>query len=326
MATAGFSFEQDIAPLRGANFGGVTSYALAKERALERDTALRIAEIQERARSRDIAFQQQQLLLERQTEEARRQREALERTPDVTVGLTSILDDPEKDDATKAAEVARFKMENAGLVSVSPTISNLFTTAEKSIESRQKDKERVNGLAYALMQTGEVDAVKGILEGSDNPLADEYISAAEAIAARRKAEGESKFAAEEAKYARERAEKEREEQRGYLKGYMDTLRRLSPPTVKDEGDMEIGTLRDGAKTPAIPKARPFAFATEDRIELEVMMRDLNPMLENKDLSDYTDEDLYRAALTSTTSMMRKSRGSSSSGFPSSRFSSKSTPE
>ena len=107
---------------------------------------------------------------------------------------------------------------------------------------------------------------------------------------------------------------------------MDTLSRLKPPTIKDEGDMEIGTLKDGAKTPAIPKARPFAFATEDRIELEVMVRDLNPLFKNRNLSDYTDEDLYRDAFKSTTRKLRNTRGSSSSGFPSSRFSSKSTPE
>jgi hypothetical protein len=318
MATAGFSFENDIAPLRGENFGSTTAFGLAQERAAERDTALRIAQIQEAARSRDIAFQQQQMALERQAEEARRQREALERTPDVTKGLTSILDDPAKDDATKAAEIARFRMDNAGIATVSPTIQSLFDTAENTLAVRQKEKERVSGLAYALMQTGQVDAVKRVLKDSDSPLAREYIDAAQAIADANKANMEMKGAAESDKLMREQAEKMRTEEAGYLGGYLTTLRRMAPDAADEEG--AVGTLKGKPDTTTTATARPFNFTTADRVELEEMMRDLNPMYEDADISRkvISDENLYRDVLRSTKSKMRRLRGSDS-GFARGKF-------
>lgn len=321
MATAGFSYEADIAPLRGQNFGGVTSMGLARERALDRENELRIMEIQEAGRNRAIAFQQQQLDLERRAEEARRQREALNAVPDVTKNLTSIMDDPSKDDATKAVEIARYKMDAAGLATVSPTISNLFSTAENTLKARQAQQERVNGLAYALMQTGQTEALKNIFKDSDNPMAGDYLAAAEAIAAARKAESESRAASEEAKSRREQEIKAQDEERGYLEGYMSTLRKLAPPTAKEDDLASIGSLKGGGTAPQIPQAKPFKFSTEDRIELQEMMLDLNPMLENKDLEGYSDENLYRAALRSTTSKIRRFRGDSS-GFRKDKFSSK----
>jgi hypothetical protein len=318
MATAGFSFEDDIAPLRGENFGGKTAFGMAKDRAAERDTELRIAQIQEAARSRDIAFQQQQMALERQAEEARRQREAYERIPEITMEVTSILEDPERDDTAKAADLARLQMNNARLVQASPAIQNLFTTAEKTHAAKQKEQDRINALAFTLMQSGQADAVKKVFEGSSSPLAVPYIQAAQAVADARRTEQESAGLAAESKYQREQEEKLRVEEVGYLGTYLSTLRRMAPEAVDEFGD--VGTLKGKEGTPTATTARPFNFTTEDRVELEEMMRDLNPMYEDADISRkvISDENLYRDVLRSTKSKMRRLRGSDS-GFARGKF-------
>lgn len=321
MARAGFSFEEDFAPMRGEYFGGLTAYGAAKQAALDRDTALQIAEIQEQARSRDMAFQQQQMLLNRQIEDTRRQRDAFEKIPEVTQGITSILDDPAKDDATKAADITRLKINYAPFIAVEPSLSGLFATAENQVEARQKEKERTNGLANALMQTGQTEALKTIAKDWDSPEAGKYIVAAEAIASARKAESESRRAADSTKLAQEQAEKLRTGEMKYLDDYTSFLRTLDP--MEDEGeDMAPTTLKGGKqKTTPVKKARPFEFAPQDRIILERMFRDLNPAFEDQDISGkvITDEKLFRDVLKSVSSRKNRLMGTDS-GFDSSAFS------
>lgn len=321
MATAGFSYESDIAPLRGNNFGGVVTPAgFERERMLDRESALRIAQIEATSRNQAIAFQQQQLEISRAAEAAKAEREALAAIPEVTKQLTSVLDDPSLDDATKSTKIAELKFKNINAVSNSKTFGNLFTAAEGRIESRKADRERVNAMINPLIQTGQSETLKKVLEGKNVPMANDYIAVAEAVGASKQAEAKQKGAVAQQKELMKRETAQQTAQIGLLNNYMDTLRRLAPQEAAVGGD--IGTLKGGPTTTAIPQAQPFKFAPENRIELEEMMRDLNPMLENEDLSKYSDENLYRNAVRSATSSLKKLTGFDS-GFRSDKF--RSTP-
>jgi len=324
METAGFSYESDIAPLRGSNFGGVVSPAgLERERMLDRQSAMRIAKIEASSRNQEtayrqqeIAYRQQQLELERAAEASRLEREALTVVPEVTKALTSVMNDPSLDDATKTIKVAELKFQYAGPATVSKTIGSLFTAAEGTNEARKADRDRVNALINPLIQTGESETLKKVLEGKNIPMANDYIIAAEAVGASKKAEAEQKGASAQRTELFKSEAAQRTVQVGILNNYMSTLRSLAPQEADVGG--EIGTLKGGPTTTAVPQAQPFKFAPENRVELEEMMRDLNPMLENEDLSKYSDENLYRSAVRSTASSLKKLSGFQS-GFPSNRF-------
>jgi hypothetical protein len=321
METAGFSYESDIAPLRGSNFGGVVSPAgLERERMLDRESAMRIAKIEASSRNQEIAFRQQQLELERAAEASRLEREALTVVPEVTKALTSVMNDPSLDDATKTIKVAELKFQYAGPATVSKTIGSLFATAEGTNEARKADRDRVNALINPLIQTGQSETLKKVLEGKNIPMANDYIIAAEAVGASKKEEAEQKGARAQRTELLKRETAQQTAQIGMLNNYMSTLRKLAPQEADVGGD--IGTLKGGPTTTAVPQAQPFKFAPENRVELEEMMRDLNPMLENEDLSKYSDENLYRIAVRSTTSSLKKLSGFQS-GFRSDNF--RSTP-
>ena len=312
MATAGFSFEADIAPLRGQMFGATSEAGFERQRAAERENELRIAEIREAGRNREIAFQQQQLELTRRAEADRDLREALNLMPEALQTITGILDDPEKSDMDKAADLARYRMQVTKAATVSPAISNLFTTAETTLKSRKEQQDRTNALAYALTQSGETTAVRRLFEGADNPMAGQYITAADAIAESRALEQRQRGESEalKAQQAQEESRIRSEEQT--LTGYIDTLRRMRPPSGEEfEGvSLTKGETRAPTTTAAAAKKQPLQFADEDRIELEEMLRDLNPLYEEEDLSRtaFSDDRLYRMVLRSATTKIRRLRG------------------
>ena len=321
MSPTGFSYESDIAPLRGNNFGGVVTPAgFERERMLDRESALRIAQIEATSRNQAIAFQQQQLEISRAADAAKAEREALAAIPEVTRQLDSVMEDPSLDDVSKATEIAKLKFKNINAVSNSKTFGNLFTAAEGTIEARKADRERVNAMINPLIQTGQSETLKKVLKGKNVPMANDYIAVAEAVGASKQAEAQQKGAAAQQKELMKRETAQQTTQIGILNNYMSALRKLAPQEAAVGG--EIGTLKGGPTTTAVPQAQPFKFAPENRIELEVMMRDLNPMLEKEDLSKYSDDNLYRAAVQSTTSSLRKLSGFES-GFRSDKF--RSTP-
>jgi hypothetical protein len=276
-----------------------------------------------RNRIQELEFERQKMQLENAKEAARLEREALTAVPEVTKALTSVMQDPSLDDSAKTAKVAELKFQYAGPATSSKTIGSLFSAAEGTIQSRKAESDRTGTLAYALAQTGQADAVRKLYEGKTDPLAQEYITAADAISAAKKAESEQRGRTAMNKELIKRETAQQTAQIGLMNSYMDTLRRLAPPETKEAEGITVGTLDGKAPTTgAVPQAQPFKFATQDRIELEEMMRDLNPMLENEDLSKYSDENLYRTAVRSTTSSLKKLSGFDS-GFRSDKF--RSTP-
>jgi hypothetical protein len=326
---AEFDYSSDIAPLKGNYFRGsigmsqdeVAGLELQYLNDLTRQNAIAANNRKQELaiRNAELSFRQQQFELEQKKDIVRLERESLAAIPEVTKALTSIMDDPSLDDSTKISKVAELKFQYAGPVTYNKTTSNLFSAAEGRIQSRKAESDRTGALAYALAQTGQADAVRKLYEGKSDPLADEYITAADAISSAKMAE--SKRIGDRAmnKELMKRETSQQTARIGTMNSYMDTLRRLAPPESKEVDGMTIGTL--GGKAPttgAVPQAQPFKFATEDRIELEEMMRDLNPMLENEDLSKYSDENLYRSTVRSTTSSLRKLSGLQS-GFRSDKF-------
>jgi hypothetical protein len=315
---AEFSYESDIAPMRGGNFySGSVPVGSDYQRFL---TMKSLVDKDSRNRIQELEFERQKMQLENAKEAARLEREALTAIPEVTKALTSVMQDPSLDDSAKTAKVAELKFQYANPAASSKTIGSLFTAAEGTIEARKADRDRVNALINPLIQTGQSETLKKVLEGKNIPMANDYIIAAEAVGASKKEEAEQKGARAQRTELLKRETAQQTAQIGVLNNYMSALRKLAPQEADVGG--EIGTLKGGPTTTAIPQAQPFKFAPENRIELEVMVRDLNPMLEKEDLSKYSDDNLYRVAVQSTTSSLRKLSGFES-GFRSDKF--RSTP-
>lgn len=328
-----FSYSSDIAPLQRNYFADVAAarglsegeksmltsqYASRLNANL--DAQIKAVDSMMDAQSKELSFREQQFKLKQASDAAKLERDALTQIPEVTKQLTGVLNDPSLDDSAKTIKLAELKFQNVGLVSSSKTIGNLFTAAEGTIESRKADRDRVNAMINPLIQTGQSETLKKVLEGKNVPMANDYIAVAEAVGASKQAEAQRKGAAAQQKELMKRETAQQTAQIGILNNYMSSLRKLAPQEAAVGG--EIGTLKGGPTTTAIPQAQPFKFAPENRIELEVMMRDLNPMLEKEDLSKYSDDNLYRAAVQSTTSSLRKLSGFESS-FPINKF--RSTP-
>jgi hypothetical protein len=301
MATAGFSYEKDIAPLRGQNFGGITAAGLDYQAELDKRTALQVIQIQEtaaaNARREEIAFKQQQMQLERDAQQSRMEREALTAMPALTQQLTGILDDPTKDDATKAAEAARLKLQNAELIGSSKNIGNLFSAFDQEIQTRKVESSQINSLATALAQAGRPDAVRKIYEGKQIPFANEVITAADEIAKAKEQEREdiARF-----KGAEETGKVSRAETRlklDALNKQRETLLGMKPEsgTLPTEGGGQFGATTTGQAT---------KFSALQKRTLESMYKRLNPSARKKDLSGMTDErflELYSDTLEGTLS-------------------------
>lgn len=330
---ADFNYSNDIAPLKGDYFSGRSySRGMSQDELagiqeqeisnLERQNAMRLNSIKtsNAIRESELKFRQQELALRKAKDDAQIERDALLAIPEVTKQLTSVLTDPSTDDSAKTAQIAELKFRNVNLATTSRTVNNLFTAAEGTIEARKADRDKVNSLINPLIQSGQPETLRKVLEGRNIPMAEEYIVVAEAVNASKQEAAQQRGAIAQQKELMKRETAQQTAQIGILNNYMSALRKLAPQEAAVGG--EIGTLKGGPTTTAIPQAQPFKFAPENRIELEVMMRDLNPMLENEDLSKYSDDNLYRAAVQSTTSSLRKLSGFES-GFRSDKF--RSTP-
>jgi hypothetical protein len=330
---ADFNYSNDIAPLKGNYFSGRSySRGMSQDELagiqeqeisnLERQNAMRLNSIKtsNAIRESELKFLEQELALRKAKDDARIERDALLAIPEVTKQLTSVLNDPSTDDSVKTAQISELKFRNVNLATTSRTVNNLFTAAEGTIEARKADRDKVNSLINPLVQSGQPEALRKVLEGRNVPMTEEYIVVAEAVNASKQEAAQQRGAIAQQKELMKRETAQQTAQIGLLNNYMETLRRLAPQEAAVGG--EIGTLKGGPTTTTVPQAQPFKFAPENRIELEEMMRDLNPMLENEDLSKYSDDNLYRSAVRSTTSSLKKLSGFDS-GFRSDKF--RSTP-
>jgi len=329
---AEFSYSSDISPLKGEYFSGSSlsdreqSMLTSKFRAVRDpaiETQIKLQNEMIKLQSQDLQFRTQQFQLERAKEEAKLERESLAAIPEATKALTSIMDNPELDDYQKMAGIAevRFKLPQLATTEKGKA---LFAGAEDRLMIRKAEEDRTNALAYSLAQAGEPEAVAKIMEGKNNPMAEEYIIGATAS---RAAKEEEKRILKESGLAKAAAEREAATltaQTTLMKDYMSTLRKLSPPK-EDETGMQIGTLSgDKTKQSTIPQAKPFKFAEEDKSELQIMATTFGVPLE--EISKLSDIDLYRLNLRATTSALRNLSGFGSGGdtksgfgFPANKF-------
>ena len=301
-----FSYESDIAPLRGNNFGGAISPAYFAQQKFLREgmdvnreaSAVKIAEIQQAAQRQQLAFESQRLQLEETTRKIREERDALAVLPDITKRLTEIRENPELDDTQKIIKSAELESEYTTAATRSPEIKNLFGTFNNSIKAKKEDLDRSNNLAYTLIQSGQGEAAKKILEGRTDPMAANFMVAADAVSAAKKRESESKSAATMDKEMRAA-------QTSLLNRYMETLDKVQPP--KDEA-VEFGTLKTDGKTPTIPQVKPFKLPEEDKYQIQDMIRSLNDNIDEEKLKSASDEQLYKTALESVTGTLKNLAG------------------
>ena len=276
---------------------------------LERQQAqdLNIRKISNDLRSSEIEFEAQKLQLEKTKNDARIERESLITIPDATKHLDGIINNPNISDSEKSYLVADYKFQNAPLVGVSKSFNNLLSAAEGKLESRKQEMERVNPLINSLVQTGQPETLKKVLEGKNFPMADEYITTAEGVAATKKAESKSESAIKEQEYARGMEKETRAAQTALLTDYMGTIRRLEPPKPSAD-ELEIKAFDRTKKTTAIPTVETQKYTKEDRSQLEEIVRSLNENVDEKRLLSAPDIDLYKAALESTTGTLKNLAG------------------
>lgn len=307
---AEFSYESDIAPLRGGNFwtgpvptGMEYQKFLTTKNFIERGLQAEKAALEsERAK---LAFEGQRTQLEEATRKIREERDALAVLPDITKRLTEIRENPELDDTQKIIKSAELESEYTTAATRSPEIKNLFGTFNNSIKAKKEDLDRSNNLAYTLIQSGQGEAAKKILEGRTDPMAANFMVAADAVSAAKKKESESKTASEEQKFARGLDKEMRAAQTSLLNRYMETLDKVQPP--KNEA-VEFGTLKTDGKTPAIPQVKPFKLPEEDKYQIQDMIRSLNDNIDEEKLKSASDEQLYKTALESVTGTLKNLAG------------------
>lgn len=300
---AEFSYESDIAPLRGNNFltgpvptGMEYQKFLTTKNFIERGLLAEKAGLE--AERSKLAFEGQKLQLEESTRKLREERDALTVLPDITKRLTDIRNNPELDDTQKIIKSAELESEYITATTRSPEVKNLFGTFNNSIKAKKEDLDRSNNLAYTLIQSGQGDAAKKILEGRTDPMAANFMVAADAVSAAKKQESESKSALEAGKEMRSA-------QTSLLNRYMETLDKVQPP--RNEA-VEFGTLKTDGKTPAIPQVKPFKLPEEDKYQIQDMIRSLNDNIDEEKLKSASDEQLYKTALESVTGTLKNLAG------------------
>jgi hypothetical protein len=315
-----FDYSSHIAPLKRNYFSGRSNYSsglsqdaigrLQEQQIFNLEQRniqnLKLRQVSNSLRESELRFEQQRLEIEKTKNDARIERESLITIPEATKHLDGILNDPNISDSEKAGRVADYKFQNAPLIGASKSFNTLLTAAEGKLESRRQELERVNPLINSLVQTGNPETLKRVLKDKNLPMAEDYITTAEAVAASKKAEATSELALKEQEFARGLKKDERAAQTAMVTNYLNTLEKIKPP--RDDDPTEFGSLRGGEKTPTIPQVKQFKFAKEDRLQLEDMVRTLNENVDEGRLSSASDEEVYSAALESTTGTLKRLSG------------------
>ncbi|MFN4909389.1 MAG: hypothetical protein ACK5H0_10205 [Bacteroidota bacterium] len=318
MATAGFSFEEDIAPLRGENFGGMTASGLQYQAALDRQNAIRIAEINQTAKNQaersQLEFEKTKLQLEAARRETRQQIEAENLYPKISERITGILNDQTKDPVTKVTELEKTRTEFGAATLANPAINNIFNAASSAITVKDQQESQRNALAANLTQLGQPEAVKALFGGNvDSGPAKQFFDSATAIGIEKKKEEELSKNAAFQKLQAEEQSKLRQEDLDILKGHESALRSFAPKGTSD--DDFIAALQSGVAPTATkdkdgkPLAAPEmpAFSPLQVMDMKEMLMDLNPSLQQNpaQLDSVPPEELYRYAFRA---ISRKRRG------------------
>ena len=217
-----FSFEQDVAPLRGSYFSTTGASGrqrtAVEQRSLQQSYLRNTAPLQDRAvnmlvtgqrlRMGEQALEQNRLQLQEQRRQMKQQREFAAKLPESMSALTGILT-ADADPGYKEQGLAEFAVRNPSFMA-NPAGADLFRSVISGISSQRavKDAEEreareakaaVDRLAFGLTETGNVKALERLNQETGGaykhmiPVADEV---GKAYASREKMSADAKLALE----------------------------------------------------------------------------------------------------------------------------------
>lgn len=323
---ADFSYDSSIAPMKGNFFSdvaasrGLTSRSagmLTKKYLSEvspiLESQLKTQEDMLKTQYQQLAFKRQQLDLTTAADEARAQRESLETLPADIQNLTAIVNDPNKTNFEKLGSIGQYKIDNSGRFTSNKGLVNLVNSAEETLKLKDANEKQKESLGYSLATQGMPEAVAGVFGGEvEAGAGKQYYDAAKAISERKKesdkAERQNKQLEEQQVEARKREAQQFTGQLDQLKSSLSQLNQMATQKAEDS-DVSVGSLKEGKPSgvpaPGIPKAVPFTLKPEDKVSVEEIIRSQNPLLGKKDLSQFSDEELFRQAYRSTTGSIKK---------------------
>jgi len=307
---AEFSYEADIAPMRGSYFSNsglndrerkqlqagymekVAPYQEATNKTLER-----MLDIQ----NQELSFQRQKIELEKAKEESRFLLDTNAKLGNLTASLGTILKDGSKDSFGKAEDITNLQLANAAEIARNPTYRMVFDAAatrlgiddKRRILEDKKEEDRLQ-LMNSAATIGDSKLVTEMAGGMKGPQVDARIALAKGVKARDDRELQTKAALEQTKLLQKEKEDERQREFQVLNGYETSLRSMKPPTMTD--DEMLTSLKKG-ELPSDAKMGTKEFTENDVIELKEILINLNKSLENdpKRLDKVPTMDLYRMA-------------------------------
>ena len=315
-ARAGFSYDSDIAPMRGDNFGGdfERSQQLARE-----ENAVQIEQIkaaaENQARTGSLEFERAKLALEAARRESQQQLDATRLYPEISNKISGIMNDTTKDPATRLMEIETTRQQYGTTVVQNPTLNNLFNSAQTIVTSKNDQDKQRDVLAMDFVQRGDTEAIKGLYGGNVTAgpakmFFDTATKVSDSLTAKGASETEQRRGA--ATYALDLDS---------IKNYETTLSGMKPKALTDEEIQEQVRIK-GKDAVIQPELSPY-----DKIELREMFIDLNPELDTDEgraaLDSKPAEMLYGDTLKALKQKRRKLTSSTSaagtSTSPASKF-------
>jgi hypothetical protein len=294
-ATAGFSYESDIAPLRGDNFGGTLSPAYFSQQNLEREaTAVRIAEIkttaENQARNAQLEFDRANLAIAETRRQIKNTLDMEQQLGTITPILNSIVENKDLDPIAQVSEIEKLRLQNSKFTVPNPSFNNVFDSAVKSIQQRNASSEQVNQAAYLMAQDGDAEGVKNTFGGNvSSGAAKAFYDLAQSRT--KKIKGISAGAAEEQK--QQVAEKQRGDMLSSYNEQLKVLQQMEPESL--DKPSQGGGAFGAAGTGDIKQT----YSMETIKQLETIYRRLNPSKRKADLSGMSPEELYKESLEGT---------------------------
>jgi hypothetical protein len=309
---ADFSYESDIAPMRGSYFYNDPSISTEELSQLQAGYNRKIAPIEEsilksadsmlKDQASQMAFERQKMDLEKSRDEARMQIEASNRLGELTNSLGTIVNDKSKDVFGRAADLATLKMSVSNLVARDPTTRAVFDAAASKLsvdEELLKREEKIKNNRLDLMSRatalGDVDLINRLASSTTEPDERQYLEIAASYAASNKAKSQAESDKEQ-RAAQAADEKARQSvYLSTLNSYESTLNGMGQQ--KEDAEAVPTSLKTGTALPTTgPK--PLNFKAEDGILLDSILLDLHPDLNRnpKQLDTTPTETKYRTAL------------------------------
>jgi hypothetical protein len=297
-----FSYDSDIAPLRGNNFGGALSPAYFAQQNLDRQSmnlrregmAVRIAEINQaaenQARNAQLEFDRANLAITETRRQIKNTLDMEQQLGTITPILNSIVENKDLDPIAQVSEIEKLRLQNSKFTVSNPSFNNVFNSAVESIQKRNASSEQVNQAAYLMAQDGDAEGVKNTFGGNvSSGAAKAFYDLAQSRT--KKIKGISAGAAEEQK--QQVAEKQRGDMLSSYNEQLKVLQQMEPESL--DKPSQGGGAFGAAGTGDIKQT----YSMETIKQLETIYRRLNPSKRKADLSGMSPEELYKESLEGT---------------------------